>query len=164
MKSSNYTQLKFLVVVPIALLGLISCSEDAEVEPTFSSLWENKFNSCGNVTCHSAAASNGTELGPDLSSKSNFYNNLVNKNVAADFPDWAAVRTGSCDSVDFIEPNNANQSTVVGSLVESVSDTLAANFNCTTAYNLHVVEKVHITDSKLQDALIQWVNDGAQNN
>ncbi len=150
-------------IVPILALclALFGCeATDDEVKPTYSSLWDNTFSSCG-VNCHSPTSSDGTENGPDLSSKSSFYANLVGKSVNDDFPAWAGVKSGDCNNIDFIAPGNASGSTVVTSLIESFS---INQTSCTSSFNLHVVNRATITDSKTQDAVVNWINGGAANN
>jgi hypothetical protein len=129
------------------------------VQATYSSLWNSTFSSCG-VNCHSPSAADGTENGPDLSSKASFYDNLVNKNVDNDYPAWAGVKSGDCNSINFITPGNAAESTVVTSLIESYS---INQTSCTSSYNLHVVDRTTITDPAVQNALVTWVNNGAKN-
>ena len=130
------------------------------VQATYSSLWDSTFNSCG-VNRHSPAAADGTENGPDLSSKGSFYANLVGKTVNQDYPNWANFKNGNCNDIPFIKPGDAAGSTVVTSLIESYS---INQTSCVSSYNLHVVNNVEITDSQIQNALVQWINDGAANN
>ena len=132
-----------------------------KVEATYSSLWDNAFSDCS-VACHSPSATNGTEDGPDLSSKTLFYANTIGKTIAVDYLAW--IRTGNCDTVSLISTGDANQSLVLGSLVQSVSDSISATFMCTSAFNLHEVEKVTLSDQATIDALTQWINDGALDN
>ncbi len=152
----------------IAMFTVVSvvagCSDTltGKVEPTYTSLWDNLFNGCG-VNCHSPSASDGTEAGPDMSSKSAFYNNLVGKSVSVDYASWASVRTGNCNSAKFIAAGNANASTVAASLIQSVSDTLSANQSCVTAYSVHEADKVTLSDADLISALQDWINQGAAN-
>ena len=155
-----YSRKKFVRhVLGFVIVGLLAaCSEDKKVEATLDSLWDNKFSSCGQ-TCHSANAADGTENGPDLSSKATFVANLNNKTVNADYPNW--IKTGDCNDTKMINAGNANSSTLVASLIRSVADVLEANANCATSYNLHDVNKVTISDAELRDALISWVNAGA---
>ncbi len=146
------------LAVGLVLAGCTDSSDDGGVKATYSSLWDSTFNSCG-VICHSPAAANGTQNGPDLSSKSSFYANLVGKTVNNDYPNW--VKSGNCNDIPFIKPGDAAGSTVVASLIESYS---INQTSCVSSYNLHVVENVEITDSQIQNALVQWINDGAANN
>lgn len=131
------------------------------VQPTLSSLWDNYFTSCG-VNCHSQNASDGTQNGPDMSTKANFYTQVVGKSLS-DYQGWTG-RTSSCDMVSFITVGNANESSLAAAVILSVSDTLAANHNCTTAYSSHEAINQTISDNQLKDALITWINNGAQNN
>ena len=130
------------------------------VQATYSNLWNSTFSSCG-VNCHSPSAADGTENGPDLSSKGGFYANLVGKTVNKDYPDWANFKNGNCNDIPFIQPGDAAGSTVVTSLIESYS---VNQTSCTSSYNLHVVEHVEITDSEIQNALVDWITEGAANN
>ena len=104
----------------------------------------------------------GTELGPDLSTKANFYTNLVNKS-ASDYPTWE--KLSDCNSVYFITPGSANGSSLAAALIQSISDTFPMDHSCTTtAYNVHDVNNQAISDNELKNALITWINNGAQNN
>jgi len=124
----------------------------------YSNLWDKEFSSCS-VSCHSPSATNGTEDGPDLSTKSSFYANTVNKTIGTDYPNW--IRNGDCDSVKLIDPSSANTSLVVSSLVQSVADTISADFSCTSAFNVHETLNVTLSDQQTIDDLIAWINDGA---
>ena len=148
------------LAVGLALAGCSDSSDDSNITPTYSSLWDSTFSSCG-VNCHSPSAADGTENGPDLSSKGSFYANLIGKTVNKDYPDWAAVKNGDCNDIPFIQPGDAAGSTVVTSLIESYS---VNQTSCTSSYNLHVVEHVEITDSEIQNALVDWITEGAANN
>ncbi len=144
---------------------MFACSDDGgdspppSIQPTLTSLWDNLFTGCG-VNCHTSTAADGTQFGPDLSTKTNFYTNLFNKS-AVDYPQW--LRTSDCN-VKFITPGDANESTLAAALILSVSDTLAKAHNCVTAYNIHDVNNTAISDNALKNALITWINNGAQNN
>ncbi len=139
----------------LIILVLTGCATEEEIN-TFSSLWENSFSGCG-INCHSPDAADGTQNGPNMSSKETFHTDLVSKS-ATDFPGW--LKSSNCDDVSFITPGNAAGSSLPASLIESASDTLAASGNCTTSYNLHVVYRVTINNA---DDLIEWINAGAAN-
>ena len=157
--SGNVRHLPKIAGLVLLSAMVFGCGSNNKVEPTLTSLWDNEFNTCG-VNCHSPAASDGTENGPDLTTQANFYNNLVGKG-AGNYPNW--LKTSDCN-VDFITPGNADESSMVASLIQSYSDSLAANHNCVTAYNLHLVNHITISDLDLQNALVIWINNGAQNN
>ncbi len=163
----RYQQYRTLIIICASALLTTTfwgCAEVADkVEPTFASLWDKSFSGCG-LNCHlpSPGVSDGTQNGPDLSSQEKFYSNLVNKTVNDDYPEWE--RGGDCNDVKFIAPGDANQSTVAASLIQSVSDTLGASDNCATSFNLHEVGKATITNKDIQTALIDWINNGAENN
>jgi len=152
-----------ILLIPFVFLLLVSgcAEEEEEIEPTFTSLWDNVFSGCG-ISCHSANATDGSENGPHLDSKSNFYNNLTGKS-AADYTNWVKT-VGNCDNVSFITAGNANQSTLAASLILSVSDNLKASDSCDSSYSFHAPTSDIITDADIQTALIQWINDGAANN
>lgn len=137
--------------------------ESSSLQPTLTSLWDNLLTGCG-VNCHSPNAADGSELGPDMSTKANFYANVVGKSVTADYPNWAGLKTGDCNNINFITPGNANESTLTAALILSISDSLATAQSCVTAYNFHDVNNQAISDQELQNALITWINNGAQNN
>jgi hypothetical protein len=142
-----------------------SSSDDSPpgVQPTLTSLWNNLFSGCG-VNCHSSNATDGTELGPYMDTKTNFRTNLVNNTVNNDYLPWATVKDGNCDNVKFITPGNANESTLASALILSVSDTIEMVHSCTSSYNIHDVTNQAISDNALKNALITWINDGAQDN
>lgn len=81
-----------------------------------------------------------------------------------DYSSWAKVKNGDCNSVSFITPGSANDSTLAAALIQTVSDTLVGNYGCVTAYNEHVVNQMAISDNATQNALITWINNGAKNN
>jgi hypothetical protein len=138
-------------------------SDGQSVEPTFTSLWDHLFSGCG-VNCHGPDSSDGTQYGPDLTSMNSFLSNTIKQNVNNDFLAWANVKSGNCNDVNFITPGNADRSTVAASLILSISDRLAASDNCVTSFNLHEVNRVTITDKAVANALVNWINNGAQNN
>jgi hypothetical protein len=148
---------------------MFACSDDGDdpppgVQPTLTSLWNYSFFGCG-INCHTSdpdsGVTDGTEDGPDMSTKDNFYVNLIGKS-ASDYQDW--VKDSNCNSVSFITPGKANESSLAAALILSISDDLAAKYNCVTAYSEHVVNKQAISDDTLKNALITWINNGAQNN
>jgi len=151
-----------LVSVSLVATAMFGCAKKEEKD-TYSYLWDNKFNSCG-LVCHNSSSSDGTENGPDLSSKDKFYANLLNRNVATNYGTWVGVRTGNCNSAKFIRASDGNKSTLASSMVQSVSVALAASENCFTTYGFHRDHDVAITDPELAQALIDWINKGAQNN
>ena len=162
MKSSSIGLVLRLGLLLLPLLFLTSCSETEEetkIEATLTSLWDNKFSSCADV-CHKSGHED-TQDGPDLSSKTNFYNNMVDKSVDVDYPNW--IKSGTCTSHKLIEPNNADNSVLTATMVSSVSDSMAAT-GCVTSYALHLTNNQTITNQELIDALEQWIDNGAQNN
>lgn len=165
MNNSTLTFRISCLVLCTWVLTLVGCSttdEETKIEPKFSSLWDNKFSSCG-VVCHTPSdVANGTADGPDLTTMAKFYANVVNKSVSDDYAAWIAVRTSTCNDQKIVEPSNANNSTLAASLIESVHNTLKTT--CTSAYNYHASNKATITDQALADALVEWINNGAQNN
>jgi hypothetical protein len=156
---------RFKNCLPLLLSTLmIGCGGDeSAVEPTFTSLWDHLFSGCG-VNCHGTDSSDGTENGPDLTSMNSFLANTINRNVNTNYPAWANFKTGDCNDVNFITPGNADQSTVAASLIQSISDRLAASDDCVTSFNLHEVNRVTITDQAVANALVDWINNGARNN
>jgi hypothetical protein len=150
-------------VAVVTLLASCGDSGSTSVEPTLTSLWDNYFNGCA-LNCHSPGVTSTVPTGPDLSTKQKFYDNLVNKTVNNDYPLWIATRTGTCNAVRFIMPGSANDSTVAASLIDSISSTVATTYNCDTAYNLHVVNRVDLGDSEIRNALVEWIDQGASNN
>lgn len=152
-----------IVATGLLLTGCGSTEDSPDpVKATFSSLWTHALADCS-VGCHKLdAVSDGTENGPDLSTKDKFISNLTNK-TSVDYPNW--LRTGTCTTVAMIAPTDANNSTVAASLIESVSSTLSqANGDCITSYNFHADLRAAITDQAVANALVQWINDGAANN
>jgi hypothetical protein len=153
---------------------MFACSDDGgdspppppSVQPTLTSLWDNLFTGCG-VNCHTSTASDGTELGPDLSTKAKFYTNLVDKSVDVDYSAWglSPTKISDCNSMKLISPGDANGSTMAAALILSISDILIAPpFNCVTAYSFHDVNNQAISDNVLKNALITWINNGAKDN
>ena len=164
----NSRTIRILVIVFFSFV-MFACSDGGNDSPptnpnSFTSLWNNSLQYCG-INCHTPDSTGDfTNLGPALSTKANFYNNLIEKSVTVDYPQWAFNKGGDCNSVYFITPGNANESTMAAALILSVSDTLGGAHNCTTSYNGHEQLNQTISDSKLANALITWINEGAQNN
>ncbi len=140
---------QFVRFLTLTALGAVmfGCSNSDKVEPTLGSLWDNTFKSCG-LNCHSA---DGTvPYGPDLTTKEKFRANLLAKTVDNDYPDWITLgaKTSDCNDTPFTTASDANHSTLAASLIQSVSDSLSAEKNCNTAYNIHEVNKVTINDRR----------------
>jgi len=161
MKNTRYVRPFVLCITALLVLLLVGCAKEEEkVEPTFTSLWDNVFSGCG-VSCHSVNATDGTENGPILDTKANFYARLVNKTVSNDYPLWAN-KAGDCDNINFITPNDATQSTLAAALILSISDSLGTT--CITTYGYHDTNNSIVGDTDTAAALIKWIDDGAENN
>ncbi len=130
------------------------------VKPTFPSLWEHYFYSCG-VNCHSPVAADFTEFGPDLSTRASFYSGLVGRRIGPDYPQWADFRTGDCNQIPLIDPGSPERSLVAASLIEALATQLEQQVGCTTAYTTHEVNRITITDPELAKALRTWIRQGA---
>ncbi len=153
-----YAQHLINLGLALSIIVLVGCGTEEESDTaSYSSLWESSFRGCG-LHCHSPDSANGTENGPDMTTKDKFYSNLVGKSLQ-DFPDWS--KDGNCDSVDFITPGDAAKSSLPASLIQSFSDDLSALLNCTSSFNLHAVNNIIIND---QNGLISWIDAGAANN
>jgi len=140
-----------------AVLILNGCAKTTQ----YDDVWESSLKGCS-LNCHSPdGVGKGLDKGPDMSTQDKFYSNVVGKTVGTDYPDWPAVRVGTCDSVQLIKPGDANNSLVVASLVQSVSDSLAAANSCQTAYNIHVTPENVTDNSQAWTDLVKWINDGA---
>lgn len=151
-----------LILIPGSFL-LISCGSDdnsSQVQANFTSLYDNVFSGCG-LNCHSSTATDGTENGPLLSTKGDFYTNLISKSPA-NYPGF--LKGSDCTGFNYIEPGNASGSLLLGTLVQSYSDSIGATGVCTTSYNQHAVIQYDITDTVVIDALVTWINNGAANN
>jgi len=162
MKFTRYFRQVLICTTFVSIFLLIGCAkeeDEVKVEPTLTSLWDNVFSGCG-VSCHSVNATFGEENGPIFDSKENFYNSLVNKTASTDYPLW--VKTGDCDNINFISPNDATQSTLAAALVSSISESLG--LTCETTYGFHDRNNSVISDSDTAAALIKWIDDGAANN
>ena len=173
MNTTRINRITHLMWVVFFSVFIFACSGGGDdppppsVQPTLTSLWDNLFTGCG-VNCHSSNdATYDTDLGPDLSTKANFHKNLVNKSVDIDYPAWglSTAKLSDCNSMKFITPGDANGSTMAAALILSISDILIAPpFNCTTAYSFHDQTNQAISDNALKNALITWINNGAQDN
>ena len=140
-----------------AVLILNGCAKTSQ----YDDVWESSLKGCS-LNCHSPdGVGKNLDKGPDMSTQDKFYTNVVNKTVAADYPNWSNVRTGDCDNVKLIAPGDAANSLVVASLVESVSNSLAASANCTTAFNIHVTPENVTDQTQAWTELVKWINDGA---
>ncbi|MBU0675614.1 MAG: hypothetical protein KJ950_13310 [Proteobacteria bacterium] len=149
---------KGTAVVGLTMI-MFGCGGGESTDGQYTDLWNKKFNTCG-VNCHSSGAADGTENGPDLSTKDSFYNDLVGKS-AANYPNW--LRLGDCNTDTFIHGGDAAHSTMMASLVRSYSDHMSQTQGCTTALSLHDVNHVAITDQALIDEMVAWINNGALN-
>ncbi|MDX1810806.1 MAG: hypothetical protein R3240_02590, partial [Gammaproteobacteria bacterium] len=150
-------------LMPLALL--ISCSqEDTKIEATLSSLWDNKFSTCG-VGCHNGVEEI-TKNGPLFTSKSAFLSSMKDKTVANSYPAWTneLARTATCDSFPLIDTGNASNSILTATMIKSYSDSISSSGSCDTAYAYHNTKNQTITDSDIEKALVDWINAGAQDN
>lgn len=129
-------------------------STDNAVSATYSSLYSNVFSqSC--VQCHQpggSAEGNGAEV--DFSSQSRGYSSLTTGTVKG-------VEAGSnCSGINIVSEGSATTSYMVGLLVSSENGRVYGS-NC-TAIRTHI--EANYLSSEAANALIQWVNEGAQNN
>jgi len=162
MKKTGDINYIIFCVMTVTVLLLNGCAEeDAKVEATYSSLWDNVFSSCG-VSCHSANATNGTEEGPLFTSKSTFYTQMYGQS-ASDYAGWvgSGQYTSGCDSFPFIDVGNPNNSTLAASLILSVSEGVISS-SCQTAYSVHAATG-DVISGEAADALIAWIKAGAKN-
>ncbi len=118
----------------------------------FDDAWENGLKGCA-LNCHSPGGT--ASDGPDMSTQNKFYDNVIEKTVANNYPDW--IKTSDCDTLPLIKPGDAAGSSVVTSLVQSVSDAQT----CSTAFSFHVGNNVTNTENNWSD-LVKWINDGAK--
>lgn len=142
-----------------SLFGLVSCGKEDEDETasvplaaTYESLWSNLFSGRCN-TCHAPGKNLETANGPDMSTKDSFYAALVNKK-GSDYPQWETFSNNreSCASFNFIKPNDA-----AGSMVVGVLD--IDNAPC-TVLDHQETGKVSTT-SEIVTLLKDWINKGA---
>ena len=155
-------QIVQLVGISLVATAMFGCAKKEEKD-TYSYLWDQKFNSCG-LSCHDATVGDTTDNGPDLSTKTKFYDNLVNRSVDGNYASWVGARTSNCNNVSFIKPGDANKSTLAASMISSISASLFASNNCDSANSVHETLGVTIKDAELAQALVDWINKGAQNN
>lgn len=164
MKKTGDIQYILFCVTILAVFLLASCAEEDKVEPTYSSLWDNVFSSCG-VSCHNGSASvtDGTNLGPDFSTRTSFYDGVYDITTSS-YGNWvnSADYNLGCEAYKIVHVGNANLSTLAAALVQSVSEGLADN-TCDTGYAFHAANNSVITDSDTAAALTKWINDGAKN-
>lgn len=155
-------QIVRLIGISMVATAMFGCAKKEEKD-TYSYLWDQKFNSCG-LSCHDATVGDTTDNGPDLSTKTKFYDNLVNRSVDGNYASWVGARTSNCNNVSFIKPGDANKSTLAASMISSISASLFASKNCDSANSVHETLGVTIKDAELAQALTDWINKGAQNN
>lgn len=163
----------WLAWTSMALLGMVlvlkGCGgggdsdpdEPVTVDPTLSSLWEAQFNSCG-LVCHNPNdVGNGTAPGPDLRTQQSFFDQLVNRTVNTDFPDW--VKIGTCNDIPFVTPEDSVRSTLAASLIVELNDQLKILENCDSSWFFHDQNNITLSQ-EVEDALVQWIESGAPNN
>lgn len=162
-KSGDKFYIGFCITAIIVLL-FSGCAKEEKVEPTYSSLWENVFSGCG-VSCHNGSPdlTDGTNLGPDFSTKTSFYDGVYDITTSS-YDSWvnSVEYNLGCDAQKIVSVGNASASTLAAALVLSVSEGMADS-TCLTGYSVHSANNSIITDSDTAAALIKWINDGAKN-
>ncbi|MDH5545220.1 MAG: hypothetical protein OEZ43_06485 [Gammaproteobacteria bacterium] len=156
-----FVGLLLLVVVVINACDMLSQLDKdpyADVQPTYTSLWESYFSGCG-PNCHEPSNADLGD-GPDMSSKAAFYAGLYQKTAS----DYSWNINSECRDYAYIDPANADGSLLLASLIESSSSSFSTTYECTTSFNVHVLNKTHVESENLKTQLIAWINNGADNN
>ena len=166
-KNRSKPLLKPVILILISGLFFACSSDDPEtVQPTLTSLWNAHFSGCSQ-NCHEPTGSQST--GPDMRTKASFLAGLKGITVNSTYSTWALTKAADCNDLELINDDagvadNAAVSTVAGAMIQSVATGIEGSNACNTAYSTHTSNGNAITDATTQQALIDWINNGAQDN
>lgn len=168
--------MKKILVFALSAFGLLGCQDNktTDVSNTVATdgpsarftvfdplnhAWETGMNTCG-TGCHNTAATDGTENGPDLSTKDKFYTNLVNRSVAVNYSSWISARSGNCNSIKFIVPGSPDEGTLLQSFNAYSADYLLASKGCYSSYTAHGAKDINPSPESY-NSLYFWIKNGA---
>lgn len=153
-KTTLFLNMRILLVLLI-LAFFAGCSDDDDdkgstAQPgSLEKLWSNPvIQGCG--TCHGP---NDQKDGPDLTTKANFYANLVGKS-RDNYPNWFTTAT-PCTGT-YVVPFSVKDSSVL-SVISTQNGTTCS------AYNYHTTQGGVITGAVLNDFIL-WIESGAPAN
>ena len=161
----NKNLLSCLATASLLLLGLASAGCEAisgNVEPKFSSLYDNYFKNC--KQCHApgaAGATSSTEKSLDFSSASSAYATLSQGKATG----LTGNQTG-CNGVAFVVKGDPAHSLAVAVLDEGTRSAfdLAGNPGCDTSSISDMAFKVNqVPSAAVLAALKSWISAGAAN-
>ncbi len=156
-RSSLGLSLKIVAVLGLAMV-FARCGEESSIDPTFTSLHSNFFNSCATSGCHLPGTDVYTnKVAMDLSgSKNEIYAVLTATDV-----DY--ISNNGCDGTPFIKAND-----YAGSIVKAMAGTDSerteftdANPSCTPTRFGDLCPKT--ISSQVKSAIQTWVSNGAAN-
>lgn len=167
MNNRNVFSIQLLKLLPLMVTAFLftACGDSSSSSSTntsFDEVYTKVFvaGGCGGASCHSSGT-DASDLtgGPDMSSKSAVYSNLVGKTVGS--YDWTISSKADCSSATLIKAGSVAQSAIIGIFDE----TFAASFidtvsGCTPGYSYHRDQQVEISSAALT-LLKDWITSGA---
>ncbi len=156
--SKIWRALNFIGGLTLVSILYTSCGERGtdSVEPTFSSLYANYFSSAC-VQCHSPgtdAYDDGVLF--DFTTQESAYDSLLSRTVTS------PSNPGLCLGVKIVDAGNAKNSYLTGVLLGSYNTNNFAGVSGCRPDQGHINRNDF--PSSAQSALLNWINEGAQNN
>lgn len=152
---------QFALTISLAIAQLLSsCSTEETVDnvtsttPTYTTLYDSVFKYCAD--CHSPDGAE--DIGIDFSQMQASYDAMYNKTPS----EAGATAPTACQSVKLINPGQAQQSILAGTIVASYS----GNFDdasCVPSLSIHETENA-LPSTSLQESVVNWINAGASYN
>lgn len=149
----------FKWIAPLVAVGfilvVIRCSKSSTTPGTFTDVYTNSLSTC--TQCHVStitAAQDGAAL--DFSTQTNAYNSLMNHVVSG------SVAKGTCGSVELVVPSTPANSYLLAVLFTDYNTNFASHNSGCTPYAAHLQDQ-HLSSAE-ESSMVQWIQNGAQNN
>ena len=139
-------------------LVLSHCSTEEQINNTTSStpsyhyLYSSVFSACRSEF-HSPNAINVVDIGIDFSNQRESYDAMFDKTTKKS----SVTVQDDCSNIKLIALNNANNSLLAGSIVESIEVSLDP---CTPSLSVHTAEQ-ELPSLTNQQLILYWINAGA---